>query len=82
MEPASTIIDRIGGEAVVADVTGVAYTAPYRWKYPKDRGGTGGIIPHWHVPKLIAYAREKGIELSEADFAPRPAPAEAEARVA
>lgn len=70
MEPASTIIDRLGGEAAVAKIAGVAITAPYRWQQPRSKGGTGGVIPHWHVGKLIAYAQANGIDLPAASFAP------------
>src|SRR5262245_4864601 len=45
MEPAATIIRRLGGAAIVAAVVGTAVTAPYRWQYPRARGGTGGVIP-------------------------------------
>jgi hypothetical protein len=71
MEPAATIIRRLGGEKHVAYVTGTAYTAPYRWQYPRERGGTGGLIPQRHHATLIACARERRIRLSADDFMPR-----------
>lgn len=83
MEPASSIIAKLGGEAVVSDVTGTAYTAPYRWQYPRERKGTGGIIPQRHHPQLLAFARSKGIPLKAEEFLPpvrtrrRPAPVKA-----
>lgn len=70
MEPARTIIALLGGEAEVARVAGVAVTAPYRWQQSKAKGGTNGIIPHWHVAKLLAHAADQGVELSPASFAP------------
>lgn len=70
MEPASKIIEKLGGEAVVARITGTASTAPYRWQYPVDRGGTGGSIPQKHIEPLIAFAREHGIDLKTDDFFP------------
>ena len=69
MEPARTIIERLGGEAAVSRIAGVAITAPYRWQQPKAKGGTGGVIPHWHVQKLLAHAAENKIALSASDFA-------------
>lgn len=72
MEPASTIIKKLGGEAVVSKITETAYTAPYRWQQPRAKGGTDGLIPQRHHPKLLTYARENDIPLSPAEFLPAP----------
>lgn len=68
--PASAIIARLGGEAIVSFLTGTAYTAPYRWQAARRKGGTGGVIPQRHHRRLIAYARSKGIPLGAEDFLP------------
>lgn len=70
MDPASSIIKRLGGEAVVSRITETAYTAPYRWQYPREKKGTGGVIPQRHHPVLLDYARSKGIVLRADDFLP------------
>jgi hypothetical protein len=70
MEPARSIIKRLGGPAEVSKVTRRAYTAPYRWMAPIEKRGTGGLIPQKHHLALLAYAREKGVPLSAADFLP------------
>lgn len=70
MQPAKTIIDKLGGEAVVSRVTQTAFTAPYRWQYPRDKGGTDGLIPQKHHRTLIDYAREQGIDLKAEEFLP------------
>lgn len=70
MEPAATIIKLLGGEGKVSEITGRGLTAPYKWQYPIDRGGTGGLIPQRLHVKLLDYARAHGIELSPADFLP------------
>jgi hypothetical protein len=70
MEPAATIIKKLGGEAVVSKVTETAYTAPYRWQQPREKGGTGGLIPQRHHPRLLDYAEREKIPLSPADFLP------------
>ena len=70
MEPARTIIRLLGGEKVVSEITGTAYTAPYRWQHDRTRGGTGGLIPQRHHPKLLDHARAQGIELGAQDFLP------------
>jgi hypothetical protein len=68
--PASIIIARLGGEAMVSFITGTAYTAPYRWQAARTKGGTGGLIPQRYHRKLIDYARSKGIPLNAEEFLP------------
>jgi hypothetical protein len=68
MEPARTIIEKLGGEAAVSKITGTAYTAPYRWQQPRSKGGTDGRIPQKHIPGLLAYARDHQIPVTAADF--------------
>ncbi|MGH6822026.1 MAG: hypothetical protein ACREC4_00815 [Methylocella sp.] len=68
MEPAARIIKLLGGEAAVAKITGTAVTAPYRWQYPRERGGTDGQIPSKYVHRIIAAAAGAGIILSPNDF--------------
>lgn len=70
MEPASTIIKKLGGEARVAQATKTAFTAPYRWQYPKSKGGTDGVIPQKHHRSLLALAREQGVDLNADEFLP------------
>ena len=70
MEPACTIIRRLGGPEAVSSALGLAYTAPYRWQYPKAKGGTGGLIPQRHHLALMRLARERGVPLEPADFFP------------
>jgi len=70
MEPATTIIRRLGGPPVVSKITQTAYTAPYRWQSPREKGGTGGNIPQKYHRKLLAYARSRRIRLRAADFLP------------
>lgn len=71
MEPASTIIDRLGGPNKVASIAGVHRTRVSNWKRPKAGGGTGGAIPFKHVPALLAAAKDMGVELSTDDFLPK-----------
>jgi hypothetical protein len=70
MEPAATIIARLGGEKIVSEIAGRAYTAPYRWQHPVEKGGTGGLIPQRLHTKLLDYARANDIPLSASDFLP------------
>ncbi len=70
MEPAHTIIAKLGGHAQVSVITGTAYTAPYRWTYSRDRNGTGGTIPQRYHLILLDYAWAHGIDLRPGDFLP------------
>lgn len=71
-EPANTIIKKFNGLKPVAVAANVTVHSVMRWRSPKDRGGTGGIIPHWHMQPLLDAAKERNIELRPADFLPRP----------
>lgn len=44
----------------------------YRWKYPKNRKGTGGMIPARIWPYLMRAALLEGIYFMPEDFDPRP----------
>jgi hypothetical protein len=70
MEPANTIITRLGGPNEVARITGAHRTRVSNWKRPKELGGTGGMIPFKHMPILLSAAAQRGVELSPNDFLP------------
>lgn len=76
MEPASSIISALGGDTVVAAITGVHRTRVANWKRGKDVGGTGGVIPLKHISKLLDAARSKDIPLTAAQFLPLPSQSE------
>lgn len=82
MEPAQTIVRKLGGPNAVADITGVHRTRVSNWMRPKEAGGTGGTIPFKHVPALIAAAKDAGVELQADDFLPALVPAPAASDVA
>jgi hypothetical protein len=68
MEPAKSIIKKLGGEAEVSRITGTALTAPYRWQHARSKGGTDGRIPQKHISVLLNHARNAGIDLTLNDF--------------
>ncbi|WP_374828713.1 hypothetical protein [Paenochrobactrum pullorum] len=70
MEPAKTIILCLGGSSSVAAIVGVHRTRVWNWMRPKEKGGTGGVIPFKHAPLLIAVAHQRGIDLTADDFLP------------
>jgi len=75
MEPASTIIQKCGGHARVAEMTKRHITRVHRWTYARgEKGGTGGLIPSDVQPVLLQKARDAGIDLTPGDFFPGYAP--------
>ena len=69
-EPATSLIDRLGGLASVSQMVGKSQTTVMRWRLPKERGGTGGVVPHWHHDTLRSCAEQVGITLTPSDFIP------------
>ena len=77
MEPAQTIIRKLGGPNAVAEVVGVHRTRVSNWQRSRAAGGTDGLVPQKHHAALLAFARDKGIELKPEEFVQRPSePAE------
>lgn len=72
MEPAASIIKKLGGYEVVAQVTGTAITAPYRWTHTIEKGGTGGFIPRKYHQRLLDHAKATEVELRPEDFVSAP----------
>lgn len=70
MEPASNIISSLGGPSVVAQAVGVHRTRVSMWQAPREKGGTNGLIPYRHVPKLLEFAKSRGVDLKPGDFMP------------
>lgn len=70
LDPAKSVIAKVGIENV-ARVAGKHVSRVYRWMYPKDRGGTGGLIPQEVQPAILGFAEDNGIDLTERDFFPR-----------
>lgn len=46
----------------------------YKWLYPKEKGGSDGIIPSHAMPDILMAARYMGIVLSSEDLDPRAIP--------
>ena len=68
MEPASSIISRCGGVAIVAEWLGLDRTSVLRWTHERAKGGTGGIIPTKRQSELLNRARAEGLAIGPADF--------------
>jgi hypothetical protein len=70
LEPATSIIRKLGGIEAVIEITGCGATTPYTWTYPKSKNGSGGLIPQRYHPAMLDYARRHGIDLRAEDFLP------------
>ncbi|WCR17534.1 hypothetical protein [Paracoccus alcaliphilus] len=70
MEPAHTIISRLGGASKVAEICGVQRSAPWKWTQPKEKGGTDGIIPKAHAPAIIEAGKKIGLDIPVSAFIP------------
>ena len=68
MNPAQHVINKCGGVARVAALTGRTHSWVYRWTYPKDRNGRGGYVPHEDAEALLAAAQRGEVDLTPADF--------------
>ena len=57
------------GEVNLARACGLRSPATvFRWKYPRDKGGTGGLIPANHHARILAAAEARGIGLKADDL--------------
>lgn len=65
---AGRVIAKCGGFQTVADWLGLSLPQVYKFTYPREKGGTGGIIPAKHQPTLLQKSRETGGALEPGDF--------------
>jgi hypothetical protein len=70
MEPARSIVQRLGGPAAVARELGLTAGGICRW-YTEPPKGAGGRVPSKHVPALCAMAKRVGIFLEPNMFYPK-----------
>lgn len=56
LEPAHSLIERLGGKAWLSNMIGLDRSTLTRWTMPKP-AGTGGYIPQRYWPKLIEVGR-------------------------
>lgn len=68
---AKRVIEKFGGEPVVARLLGLAPSTVYRWTYPVSKRGTGGVIPAKSLIELLRLARPLGVLITSEDLDPR-----------
>ena len=65
MEPANTIIGKLGGPAALARRLGIHRVSVARWK-----SHCMGLIPAEHIPAVLAAARDLDVPMTAADIRP------------
>lgn len=74
LDPAYSLIMKFGSEGlwsgikVVAAATDTDPSRVYRWMRPKNKGGTGGLIPSDRQKQLFDYAQKKQLPVEPSDF--------------
>ena len=76
LDPAYSVIRKYSGPDgrlsagidAVAAITGADRTRVYRWMRPREKGGTGGLIPSQQQKKLFEHVKENGGPLKPRDF--------------
>lgn len=68
LEPAYTVIERLGGKSAVAEQLSLDKSTLSRWCQPRP-DGTGGVIPFRHWGQLLAMARAKGVDITLEELA-------------
>lgn len=69
LDPAYTVISRLGGYRPTARVLGISPGAVLRWTLPANRQGSDGTIPQRHWLPILNYAKRNNIEISLLDLA-------------
>ncbi len=65
---AEMVIAKCGGVKRVAEICGRSESAVYKWTYPKDRAGRGGVVPHEDAEKLLKAAKKGIVPVTPEDF--------------
>lgn len=68
LDPAKTVVAKLGGPEVAAEVTGKHISRVYRWMAPREKGGTGGAVPQEDAEAILQFAAENSLPIVAADF--------------
>ena len=68
LEPAFTVIERLGGKGNVAEALKLDKSTLSRWCQPRPNG-TGGMIPQRYWPALTKLARSCGVNITVQELA-------------
>lgn len=64
LEPARTVIRRLGGPTVIAAALGLHRTRVSAWQRAAAAGGTDGRIPQKHFAGLLGLAELRKVQLA------------------
>ena len=67
LDPAYSVVERLGGKSNVAAYLGLHKSAISRWCQPHPRG-TGGAIPQKHWKDMVALGESLGVRLKVTDL--------------
>lgn len=73
---ASRVIAKCGGVVGVSRITGRSPVSIFKWRHPRSKGGTGGLIPAEMQAVLMAAALRGEVPLTPEDFFDLPEAAE------
>jgi hypothetical protein len=68
LEPAYTVIEKLGGKSAVAQALDLDKSTLSRWCQPSPQG-TGGMIPQRYWPQLMQMAREQRVRIGLKELA-------------
>lgn len=68
MSIADRIIEKCGGVPETARLAGTTENWVYRWRLPRERGGTDGQVPRRAQENLLAAAARGEVRVTPADF--------------
>lgn len=62
--PAAQVIEAFEGVRPTARALELNPSTVCRWQKPKEKRGSGGLIPSEHHAKILRVARERGLRLT------------------
>ena len=68
LDPARTVVAKLGGVRATARVLGVNPSAVSRWMVTRAKKGTNGAVPLKHWQSILNYAKQEGIKLSVSEL--------------
>lgn len=69
---AKKAITKSGGALIVSQWLGINRKNVYAMTYPKEKGGTGGLIPAHYQESWLKKAWENGVDLKPEDLVNTP----------
>ena len=68
LAPARIVVQKIGSVQLTAQAAGVDESRVRRWMMPREKGGTGGLVPTRNQQRLLEWAKQHNRPLRPADF--------------